>query len=186
MGDPARTRTVYERFAEVPRHLVAEVVRGVLVTQPRPAARHARAASRLGSLLGPFDLGGADRPGGSIILIEPELHLGPDILVPDLAGWRRSRMPELPDVAAFELAPDWVCEVVSPSTAALDRADKLPIYAKAGVGHAWLVDPLAQTLEVYKQEAGRWLLLDTLKADARVRAEPFEAVEFDLGALWAR
>jgi Uma2 family endonuclease len=186
MGNPARSRSVYEQFTEVPRHLVAEIVRGVLVTQPRPAARHARAASRLGNVLGPFDLGGAEGPGGWIILIEPELHLGPDILVPDLAGWRRSRMPELPDVAAFDLAPDWVCEVVSPSTAALDRADKLPIYAKAGVSYAWLVDPLAQTLEAYKQEGGRWLLLATFKDSARVRVEPFDAMELELGVLWAR
>jgi Uma2 family endonuclease len=186
MGDPARTRSVYEQFLEVPRHVVAEIVRGVLITQPRPAARHARAASRLGSALGPFDLGGTGAPGGWIILIEPELHLAADVLVPDLAGWRRSRMPELPDVAAFDLAPDWICEVVSPSTAALDRADKLPIYARAGVGHAWLVDPLAQTLEVFEQDPVRWLLLGTFKDDARVRAEPFAAIELELSALWAR
>jgi Uma2 family endonuclease len=186
MGDLARSRSVYELFAEVPDHLTAEVVRGVLHTQPRPAARHARAASRLTSALGPFDLGGTAGPGGWIILIEPELHLGPDILVPSLTGWRRTRMPELPDVAAFELTPDWICEVVSPATAAFDRADKLPIYAQSGVGHAWLVDPIASTLEVYRQEAGRWLLLNTFKANARVRAEPFEALELDLGALWAR
>ena len=186
MAQPARARSVYDEFLEVPHHLVAEVVRGALITQPRPAARHARAASRLGSALGPFDLGGAGAPGGWIILIEPELHLGPDILVPDLAGWRRARMPELPDVAAFDLAPDWVCEVVSPSTAALDRADKLPIYARAGVAHAWLVDPLVQTLEVFKQDRGHWLLLATFKDHERVRAEPFDAIDLDLAALWAR
>jgi Uma2 family endonuclease len=95
-------------------------------------------------------------------------------------------MPELPDVAAFELAPDWICEVVSPSTAALDRADKLPIYGRARVGHAWLVEPLAQTLEVFKQEGGRWLLLGTYKDSARIRAEPFDAIDLDLGVLWAR
>lgn len=186
MGRAARNHSVYEQLLEVPDHLVAEIVRGALVTQPRPAARHARAASRLGSALGPFDLGGAGAPGGWIILPEPELHLGPEILVPDLAGWRRTNMPELPDVAAFELAPDWICEVISPSTAALDRADKLPIYAQYGVSHAWLVDPLARTLEVFRQDAGRWLLLGTFKDDARVRAEPFDAIDLDLGALWAR
>jgi Uma2 family endonuclease len=186
MGQPARALSVYEQLMEVPDHRVAEIVHGVLVTQPRPAARHARAATRLGNVLGPFDLGGPGAPGGWIILIEPELHLGPDILVPDLAGWRRSRMAELPDVAAFDLAPDWICEVVSPSTAALDRMDKMPIYGAAGVGHAWLIDPLARTLEVFRQEGGLWILPGGFKDDAGVRAEPFDAIELDLSALWAR
>lgn len=186
MGQQAHDRSVYEEFVEVPLHLVAEIVRGALITWSRPAARHARAATRLSSALSPFDLGGTGTTGSWITLVQPQLCLGPDILVPDLAGWRRSRMPELPDVAAFELAPDWICEVVSPSTAALDRADKLPIYGRAGVGHAWLVEPLAQTLEVFKQEGGRWLLFGTYKDNARVRAEPFDAIDLDLGALWAR
>jgi len=186
MGRRAGNLSVYEQRLDVPDHLIAEIIRGVLVTQPRPAARHARAATRLGSALAPFDIAGAATPGGWIILIEPELHLGPDILVPDLAGWRRSRMAELPDVTAFELAPDWVCEVVSPSTAALDRTDKMPIYGSAGVGHAWLVDPLAQTLEVFRRDAALWILLDGFKGQARVRAEPFDALELDLTLLWAR
>jgi len=186
MAAPAHGLSVYEQFLAVPEHLVAEIVRGVLHTSPRPAARHAHAASVL-----EIDLGGAFHrgrggPGGWIILIEPELHLGADILVPDLAGWRRTRMPELPDVAAFELAPDWVCEVVSPSTAALDRTEKLPLYAAAGVAHAWVVDPLARTLEVLKLEAGCWAVLGAFRDDARVRAEPFDAIELELGALWAR
>jgi Uma2 family endonuclease len=186
MGRRTGNLSVYEQRLEVPDNLVAEIIHGALVTQPRPAARHARAATRLGGALGPFDLGGAEAPGGWIILVEPELHLGPDILVPDLAGWQRSRMAELPDVAAFELAPDWICEVVSPSTAAVDRTDKMPIYGEAGVGHAWLVDPLAQTLEVFRRDGGLWVLLDGFKDDARVRAEPFDAIELDLAALWAR
>ena len=186
MSAPARAASVYEQFLAVPRHLVAEIINGTLVTQPRPAARHARATSRLGNALGGFDADGPEAPGGWIILDEPELRLGDDILVPDLAGWRRTRMPELPDVAAFELAPDWVCEVVSPSTQAIDRADKLPIYAAAGVAHAWLVDPIAQTLEVFKLDAGRWVLLGTHRGDACVRAEPFDAIELELAALWAR
>jgi Uma2 family endonuclease len=117
MREAARHRSLDEELLEVPRHLVAEIVHGVLVTRLRPAALHARAAFRLGNALAPFDLGDARDPGNWIILSEPELRLYPDILVPDLAGWRRSRMPELPDVAAFELAPDWICEVVSPSAA---------------------------------------------------------------------
>src|SRR5207249_2269272 len=96
--------------------------------------------------------GGADRPGGWWILFEPELHLGENVLVPDHAGWRRERMPLLPDVAAFTLAPDWVCEVISPSTAHIDRGRKLRAYAREQVAHLWFVDPLARTIEVYRLE----------------------------------
>jgi hypothetical protein len=130
MGEAAKVRSVHEEYLAVPDHFVAEIIRGALVTYPRPAARHAAAASALGAeLFGPFRWGRGG-PGGWIILDEPELHLAGNILVPDIAGWRRERMPELPDVAAFELAPDWICEVLSPSTEAADRADKLPIYAE--------------------------------------------------------
>ena len=133
MGEPAKPlKTVYEQFLATPSHLVAEIIRGVLVTQPRPAPRHARAASVLGVRLGgPFDLGEGG-PGGRVILDEPEVHLGEHVLVPDLAGWRRERLPALPETAYFELAPDWVCEVLSPGTQAIDRADKMPIYADHG------------------------------------------------------
>jgi Uma2 family endonuclease len=179
--------SVYERFLAVPEHLVAEIIHGALVTHPRPATPHAQASTALGGELhGPFNRGKGG-PGGWVILDEPELHLrGGHVLVPDLAGWRRERMPERPDAQAIELAPDWVCEVVSPSTEATDRADKMPIYAQEGVRHLWLVDPLARTLEVYRREGERWLLLATWRDEARVRAEPFEAIELELAALWAR
>ena len=121
-----------------------------------------------------------------MILHEPELHLGEDVLVPDLAGWRRERMPEMPHVAAFELAPDWLCEVLSPSTARLDRGEKLPVYAKAKVGHVWLVDPLQQFLEVLRLDGDTYRILGTHFAEAKVRIEPFDAIELDLGILWAR
>jgi Uma2 family endonuclease len=118
------------------------------------------------------------------VLTEPELHLGQHALVPDIGGWRLERMPRLPDTPHFALAPDWVCEVLSPSTAMLDRSKKLRIYAQHGVRHAWLVDPLVRSLEVLRLEHGRWTLLDTHAGDAAVRAEPFEAVELRLGLLW--
>jgi Uma2 family endonuclease len=118
-------------------------------------------------------------------LIEPEIHLGADILVPDYAGWRRERMPFVTDTPYFTLAPDWICEVLSPSTERMDRADKLPIYAREGVGYAWLVNPLQRTLEVLRIESGRWLTLAVHCDDALVRAEPFDAIELELGALWA-
>ena len=131
-----RRRATYADLLEVPEHLVAEIIDGELLTSPRPASPHALAASAIGSAL--FDRfngppGGADRPGGWWILFEPELHLGEDVLVPDHAGWRRERMPALPDVVGFTLAPDWVCEVISPSTARIDRGRKLRVYAREQV-----------------------------------------------------
>jgi Uma2 family endonuclease len=188
MGDPAKRRATYDDLLAVPANRIAQIVQGVLVTLPRPASPHAQAASALGAeLFGPFRRGKGG-PGGWILLFEPELHLQDDVLVPDLAGWRRERMPELPDTPAFELPPDWVCEVLSPSNMALDRAQKLPIYAREGVRHAWLVDPGAKTLEVYRLEERErhWLLLGTWSGDCGVRAEPFEAIELELGVLWAR
>ncbi len=186
MGDPVKRRATYEDLLGVPKNMIAEIIDGNLVTQPRPASLHARAASRLGIELGnPFDRGKGG-PGGWILLDEPELHLHGDVIVPDLAGWRRERMPELPDAAAFELAPDWVCEVLSPSTAATDRAEKMPIYARERVAHVWLVDPVAKTLEACRLEGGRWVLPGTWRDDAKVRVEPFDAHELELAGLWAK
>jgi Uma2 family endonuclease len=178
---PAR----YEDILALPEQWVGEILGGQLHTHPRPAPKHARAYSALtGTLWNPFDEGSGG-PGGWWIIDEPEIHLGTDILVPDLAGWRRERMPALPETAWFELAPDWVCEILSASTARTDRAVKMPIYAREGVAHLWLVDPDARTLEVYRlQDQGRWLLLSTLKEDDPVRQPPFDAVSFPLGSLW--
>ncbi|MBX3207841.1 MAG: Uma2 family endonuclease [Labilithrix sp.] len=186
MAAPAKRHATYEDLLAVPEHLVAEIIGGVLRTHPRPATLHARASSRLGAELdGPFDRGRGG-PGGWILLDEPELHLHGDILVPDIAGWRRTRLPELPDAAAFELPPDWVCEVLSPSTAAMDRAEKLPIYAREHVEYAWLVDPIARTLEAFRLESARWVLLGTWRDDAHVRVEPFAEHDLELAALWAK
>ena len=121
-----------------------------------------------------------------MILDEPELHLQGHILVPDLAGWRRQRMPEVPSTAAFELVPDWICEVLSPTTAATDRADKMPIYAELGVSYVWLVEPLMSTLEVYRLVSERYSVAGTWRGDSIVRADPFDAFELELSALWAR
>jgi Uma2 family endonuclease len=179
-------RNVYEAFLATPPHLVAEIIHGELRTHPRPATPHARASSRLGAELdGPFDRGRGG-PGGWLVRDEPEVHLLGHVLVPDLAAWRRERMPEMPAAPFLELAPDWVCEVLSPSTAAEDRADKMPIYATAGVRHAWLVDPLARTLEAFALEGGAWRVLGVWRDEARARVAPFEAVELELGGLWAR
>lgn len=186
MSRLAHSTACYDDIIALPDHLVGEILLGELHTHPRPAPRHAHAYSALGYLVGgPFH-GGINGPGGWWIIDEPELHLGADILVPDLAGWRRERMPRLPETAWFELAPDWVCEILSPATARIDRTIKMPLYAREGVAHLWLVDPAARTLEVYAlQDDRHWLLLDTLGEDASVRQPPFEAIAFRLGNLWA-
>lgn len=185
MNSPALKPATYEDLFDLPENLVGEIIGGRLMTHPRPAPRHARAQSSMGVEMGsPFDRG-RDGPGGWWILIEPELHIGGDILVPDLAGWRREKMPKLPDTAWFETVPDWICEVLSPATARVDRVEKMPLYAQMEVGHVWLVDPDLRTLEAYENQQGRWLLLRTLADDARVALPPFEAVEWVLGVLWA-
>ena len=177
-------RATYQDVLDAPPHRVAEIVDGVLHTNPRPAMPHARASSSLGVKIGgPFDYD-AGGPGGWWIIDEPELHLDEDILVPDLAGWRRERMPDYPDAAYCTLAPDWVCEVLSPSTRRLDLHGKRPVYAREGVGHLWLVDPTDRTLEAFELREGEWVLIATAQDDASVRVRPFEAVTFGLGDLW--
>lgn len=189
MTAPARRRATYEDVLQASPHLVAEVLFGVLHTHARPAIRHANASSHLGGLLfGPFRVGRGG-PGGWVIYDEPELHLGsePDIVVPDLAGWHRERLAELPvDAAWISIAPDWVCEVLSPSTQAIDRAEKMDIYLRERVAHVWLVDPIARTLEVYRHGDGLWHRVVVHRDDASVRVEPFEAMELQLGLLWER
>jgi Uma2 family endonuclease len=145
------------------------------------------AASVLGEELGPPFKRGRGGPGGWIILDEPELHLGRDVLVPDLAGWRRETMPTVANAPYFTVRPDWVCEVLSPSTERIDRGEKIALYGRAGVGDAWLVNPLQHTLEILRLSStnpGSWVVLGVFRDDARVRAEPFEAFELELAVLW--
>jgi Uma2 family endonuclease len=182
----SKRRATYEDLESVPPNRVGEIVEGELYVSPRPASPHGRATSRLGMLLGgPFDLGEGG-PGGWLIVDEPELHLGNDALVPDLAGWRRERMPEMPHTAAFTLAPDWVCEVLSPSTVVLDREKKMKAYAREGVRHLWLVDPLQRTLESYQLEGWRWNPRGLWSGEDTVHAEPFSVFPLKLATLWAR
>lgn len=185
MRGAAKKTATYEDLLAVASPLVAELIRGTLVTTPRPAVPHARAATQLTGELHGF---GSRRggPGGWVLLDEPELYLGQDVLVPDLAGWRRERMPELPHAPFIELPPDWVCEVLSPSTEVIDRADKLPIYAEQKVAWVWLVDPIVKTLEGFQLDGRTYRLLRTSKEDQKVRAEPFDALELDLSVLWER
>ena len=179
-----RRKATYADIEALPDNLVGELLDGELVVSPRPRIRHGIAGSALGMLLGgPFQFGRGG-PGGWWVLDEPELHLGPDVLVPDLAGWRRERMPSPPDVVGVELPPDWVAEVVSPSTARYDRVVKLRIYARAGVSHAWLLDPAARTLEIFERAGPAWTRVGAWMGDEQVRAVPFEAVELALSDLW--
>lgn len=182
----------YADLEALPPTMVGQIIHGLLYAMPRPASRHARACSRLGGeLMGPFDLGRGG-PGGWQILDEPELHFpnprvkaGKDVLVPDLAGWSRERMPEFLDVPFFALAPDWICEVLSPSTEAIDREKKMPIYAREDVRWAWLIDPVERVLEAYLLEDRRWVESGTWRGDDRARVAPFDAMALDLGVLWA-
>jgi Uma2 family endonuclease len=177
-------RATYEDVLNAPENKVAEILDGELFLSPRPAPKHALAHSELEMAIGnPFHRG-AGGPGGWWILTEPELHFDEQVLVPDLAGWRRERLPAMPDEAFFTLAPDWVCEVLSPSTERIDRSRKLRIYAEAGVQHAWLVKPSDRTLEVLHLRDGAWTIVGVCSGSDVVRIKPFEAIELELGRLW--
>jgi Uma2 family endonuclease len=182
---PIDRPATYEDLLKVPDTCVAEIVDGQLHATPRPSPLHLIAASVIGGRLVPPYHEGRGGPGGWWILDEPELHLSADVLVPDLAGWRRSRLPRRPETAFFALAPDWVCEILSPATAILDRTKKLAIYARESVSHAWLIDPASGTLEVLGLASGCWTILATHFGTEIVRAEPFTEVGLELGALWA-
>ncbi len=185
MGLP-RKKFSYDDLRAVPEPLVAELIDGDLLTSPRPGVRHANAASALGGLLFEPFRRGIGGPGGWTIFDEPELHLGEDVVVPDLAGWRRERFAAVDrEAVGIDVPPDWVCEVLSPSTARIDRARKLPLYAREHVGHAWLIDPVAQTLESFQLSHDQWMLLATYAGITEVRVAPFDAIELDLSVLWA-
>jgi Uma2 family endonuclease len=184
---PVRKPATYDDLCRVPEHKVAEILDGELFVSPRPATPHARSSVVLsGDLTGSFDgpPGGHDAPGGWWFLVEPELHFGADVLVPDLAGWRRERMRTIPNVAAITDAPDWVCEVLSPSTARIDRARKMRIYGREGVGHLWFLDPIARTLETYRLTDGHWVVAAIYEGDDVIHAEPFDAVGLAMRRWW--
>ena len=184
MGKETKRRATYADLEALPENMVGQLIDGELIATPRPASPHAVANSALvGLLLTTFQVG-QPAPGSWWIVYAPELHFGEDVLVPDIAGWRRERMPQMRRVPFFTLAPDWVCEVLSPSTATLDRKRKREIYAREGVEFIWLVDPDLRTLEVFRRQEGQWVPRGTYSGEARIRAEPFEALELDLGALW--
>ena len=186
MGSTAHKDATYEDVLNAPQDMVAQVLDGELILLPRPAVVHATASSALGEELGPPFKRGRGGPGGWILLDEPELHLERDIIVPDLAGWRRERMPEAPDAPYISLAPDWCCEVLSPSTHRIDRIRKARVYAREGVQHVWFVDPREHLVEVLRLDGETYRIAQTEGGDEKVRLEPFDAIELELAILWAR
>jgi Uma2 family endonuclease len=180
----ARKQATYADIEALSDRFVGEILAGDLYASPRPRLRHAQATGWVDRRLGPPFHEGSGGPGGWWILIEPELHLGEDVVVPDLAGWRRERLPVVPDAAYLELAPDWVCETLSPSTERIDRGLKLQIYARERVPHLWLLNVDARTFEVFRLQGGEWVVSAVYTGETPVRVEPFQAVELDLNTLW--
>ncbi len=184
MTKPVPTPATYADLEKVPPHLVAEIIHGVLETHPRPVPRHGLAANALGfEVTGPFQRGRGG-PGGWVFIVEPELHLGENVLVPDIAGWRLERMPRTPEKVGITIAPDWACEILSPSTARLDQGPKRQIYADHGVGHLWMLDPATRVLDAYQLVGGKWLLLGTATGSDDVSFAPFDAISFSLDVLF--
>ncbi|MHC1728152.1 MAG: Uma2 family endonuclease [Syntrophobacteraceae bacterium] len=185
MPEPAKEKATYNDLYGIPENMTGEIINGELIVTPRPSRRHALASSYLGAeVIPPYCHGRGGGPGGWVILDEPEIKFGENILVPDLAGWRRVRFPATEEENWIAVSPDWVCEVLSPGTARLDRVQKMRIYGGCEVGYAWLIDPLLRTLEVLRLESGRWFLLDAFSESDKVRAEPFQEIEIDLDNLW--
>lgn len=187
MSAVIKETNLYERLMALPENLVSEIINGELYTQPRPAGPHASASSVLGMDIGSSYHRGRGGPGGWWIIDEPELHFVRDteVLVPDLGGWRRERMPSFPEDHRFEVVPDWVCEVLSPRTQRKDRVIKMKIYARYGVAYLWLVDPNARILETYALTDGQWTVTGLYQDQDEVSAAPFDAITLALADLWA-
>jgi Uma2 family endonuclease len=179
--------SLYGQLLALPDTLTGEILNGQLHTQPRPSGPHGRATARLDRTIGRGYDDGEGGPGGWWIFIEPEVHFVRDVevLVPDLAGWRRERMPEIPQGHRFEIVPDWICEILSPSTASKDREIKMPIYEQYGVRYAWLLDLRRRSLEAYEPRDGAWTELERYRGSGTVAIPPFEAVTINLDGLWA-
>ena len=178
MADPAHADTLYAAIERLPEGVVGEIIDGQLHTHPRPAGRHAYVHTVLvADIVGPFGRG-RNGPGGWTIILEPEIHFrrNVEVLVPDIAAWRRERLPEVPADQRFEVVPDWVCEVLSPTTAGTDRDLKMRVYARYGVPYAWLVDPREQRVEAYALQAGEWQRTATISGETPIRAAPFTEV----------
>jgi len=184
MSETARKKATYDDLYQVPENMTGEIINGELIATPRPSRKHVYATSTLGNEIGPPYHLGRGGPGGWIILIEPEISFVENILVPDLAGWKRERFPKFEDHNWISVTPDWVCEILSPNSVRTDRIKKMRIYAQHEIRHVWLVDPVQMMLEVFKLESGHWIIIGVFAEDDKVRTEPFQEIEIDLSNLW--
>jgi Uma2 family endonuclease len=185
MSEPAKRKATYEDLFNIPENMTGEIINGELIVTPRPSRKHIYTASRLDKEIGPAYELGRGGPGGWIILIEPEIKLGGEhVMVPDLAGWKKERFPKEEPYNWISVAPDWVCEILSPTTAITDKTEKMPIYAQYGVSFLWLVDPINKTLDVFRLKEGEWVVAGLHLGEARVRAVPFNEIEINLSDLW--
>jgi Uma2 family endonuclease len=185
MSELAKKRATYEDLYNIPENMTGEIINGELIVHPRPSRKHTYAASALDKEIGPpYQFGRGGGPGGWIIIVEPEIRLGEHTMVPDLAGWKKERFPVEEDHNSISAAPDWVCEVISPSTLRTDKVEKMPIYAQFGIEHLWLIDPIAMTLDVFELGGDKWVLLGSFAQNDKARAAPFQEVEINLEDLW--
>lgn len=185
MTEIARKQATYEDLYSIPENMTGEIIDGELFVTPRPSRKHGLCATALGAAVtAPYQFGQGGGPGGWVFIIEPEIGLGQDILVPDLAGWKRELFPFQEQVNWISVAPNWVSEILSPSTSRSDKVKKMPIYARHGVEHIWLIDPVAMSVDAFRLESGRWFLLGSFAQDDKMRIEPFQEIEINLGDLW--
>ena len=184
MSNPAKRLATYEDLYSIPDNMIGEIIDGELIVHPRPSRKHAYATSNLSRVLPAYRVGEGGGPGGWIFLIEPEIGLGEHTMVPDLAGWKIERFPIEEDHNWISATPDWVCEILSPSTLRTDKVKKMPIYAHHGVGHIWLIDPAVMTMDTFRLEGGKWVLMGSFTENDKVRAEPFQEIEINLEELW--
>lgn len=185
MPETARKPAVYDDLYKIPENMTGQIIGGELTVTPRPSRKHIYATSALDKKVGPpYQFGEGGGPGGWVILIEPEVGFGNDIFVPDIAGWKKERYPKEEPHNWIAVVPDWVCEVLSPGTVRVDKVRKMPIYARHGVPHLWLIDPLEKTLDIFRLEAGRWVVVGLYMEDDRVCTEPFNQIEITLSDLW--
>jgi Uma2 family endonuclease len=187
MASLAPKLATYDDLLGLQEDVRAEVIAGQILVAPSPLPRHSRAQRVLGRFVGgPYDDDdGRGGPGGWWIFIEVDVQLGShDIVRPDLAGWRRTRLPHPGAMRPIDVAPDWVCEVISPSAAARDRVIKRDLYARHRIPHYWLVDPEARTLEALELTGDRWVEIGAWDETASARIAPFADVELEVGRLF--
>jgi|SRR5208283_638169 len=185
MAEMAKKMATYEDLYDVPDNMIGEIIGGELIVTPRPSRRHGYTTFALGNEIGPpYQFGRSGGPGGWVFIFEPEIGLEEHVLVPDLAGWKEQRYPDEESHNWISVAPDWICEVLSPNTLKIDKMEKMPIYARHGVPYLWLIDPIAKTLDVFRLKAGEWVVAALYVEGAKVRAEPFTEIEINLSDLW--